>query len=104
MISKVQAAFPTVTAQEIHRAWMEMSGPLWRFDDDQLLSTKKMLEEYTDHVDIFEPRDVPEGVEMVCWGMKKIATPLEGKAVEIADGDPYDPLALRMINLCGMLS
>lgn len=25
MVSKVQAAFPTVTAQKIHRAWMEMS-------------------------------------------------------------------------------
>jgi len=56
MVTKVQAAFPNVTAQQIHRAWTEMSEP---FDD----------------VDIFEPEDVPEGVEMLCWGMKKIAAP-----------------------------
>ncbi|KAJ7168967.1 hypothetical protein C8R46DRAFT_1350427 [Mycena filopes] len=83
MVNKVQAAFPIVTAAQIHRAWMEMSEPFWRFDDDQLLSTKKLLEEHTDDVDIFEPQDVPEGVEMVCWGMKNIAAPLKGKVVEI---------------------
>jgi hypothetical protein len=83
MVTQVQAAFPNVTAAQIHRAWVEMSEPFWRFDDDQLLSTKKLLEEHTDDVDIFEPDDVPEGVEMVCWGMKKIATPLKGKVVEI---------------------
>ncbi|KAJ6571057.1 hypothetical protein B0H19DRAFT_987718 [Mycena capillaripes] len=83
MVTKVQGAFPSFTAAQIHRAWMEMSEPFWCFDDDQLLSTKKLLEEHTDDVVIFEPQDVPEGVEMICWGMKKIATPLKGKVVEI---------------------
>ncbi|KAJ6602810.1 hypothetical protein DFH09DRAFT_1270635 [Mycena vulgaris] len=90
MVAKVQAAFPTVTAAQIHRAWMEMSEPFWRFDDDQLLSTKKVLEEHIDDVDIFEPQDVPEGVEMICWGMKKIATPLKGKIVEIGVDATYN--------------
>ncbi|KAJ7148918.1 hypothetical protein C8R46DRAFT_964934, partial [Mycena filopes] len=31
MVNKVQAAFPVVTAAQIHRAWMEMSEPFWRF-------------------------------------------------------------------------
>jgi hypothetical protein len=34
-------------------------------------------------VDTFEPVSVPEGVEMLVWGMKKIAGPLTGKVFEI---------------------
>ncbi|KAJ7342562.1 hypothetical protein DFH08DRAFT_1012256 [Mycena albidolilacea] len=83
MVTKVQAAFPTITTAQIRRAWVELSEPFWRFEDDQLLSTKKVLEEHTDHVDIFEPQNVPEGVEMICWGMKQISTLLKGKVVEI---------------------
>ncbi|KAJ7909714.1 hypothetical protein B0H13DRAFT_2330063 [Mycena leptocephala] len=90
MVTKVQAAFPQVTAAQIHRAWMEMSEVFWQFDDDQLLSTKKLLEEHSDDVDIFEPEDVPEGVEMLCWGMKKIATPLKGKIVEVGVDATYN--------------
>ncbi|KAJ7432605.1 hypothetical protein B0H11DRAFT_1940297 [Mycena galericulata] len=71
MVVKVQAAFPNVLAAQIHRAWMELSEPFWCFDDDQLLSTKKLLEEQSDDVDIFKPQGVPEGVEMSCWGMKE---------------------------------
>ncbi|KAJ7775811.1 hypothetical protein B0H14DRAFT_2631843 [Mycena olivaceomarginata] len=37
MVMKVQAAFPTVTAAQIRRAWVELSGPFWGFEDDQLL-------------------------------------------------------------------
>ncbi|KAF8209015.1 hypothetical protein K438DRAFT_1754068 [Mycena galopus ATCC 62051] len=90
MVTKVQAAFPQVTAAQIHRAWLEMSEPFWRFDNDQLLSVKKLLEDHTDDISIFEPRDVPEGVEMVCWGMKKVATPLQGRIVEIGVDATYN--------------
>ncbi|KAJ7336981.1 hypothetical protein DFH08DRAFT_813277 [Mycena albidolilacea] len=90
MVTRVQAAFPGVTATQIHRAWMEMSEPFWRFDNDQLPSTKKVLEENTDDVDIFEAQDVPEGVDMICWGMKKIAEPLKGKVVEIGVDATYN--------------
>ncbi|KAJ6586694.1 hypothetical protein B0H10DRAFT_2094601 [Mycena sp. CBHHK59/15] len=65
MVSKVQAAFPAITAAQIHRAWMEMS---------ELPSMKMLLEELTDDVNIFAPEAVPEG---------KIAAPLKGKIVEI---------------------
>ncbi|KAJ6578624.1 hypothetical protein B0H10DRAFT_2236088 [Mycena sp. CBHHK59/15] len=90
MVTKVQAAFPSVKAAQIHRAWMEESKPFWCFDNDQLLSTKKLLEEHTDDIDIFEPTDIPEGVEMVCWGMKKIAMPLKGKIVEVGVDATYN--------------
>ncbi|KAF7366599.1 SWIM-type domain-containing protein [Mycena sanguinolenta] len=83
MVSKVQATFPTVTAAQIHRAWMEMSEIHWRRDDLQLPSATKMLEEHGEDVDIFKPENIPEGVEMLCWGMKKIAGPLQGKIFEI---------------------
>ncbi|KAJ7891809.1 hypothetical protein B0H13DRAFT_2529652 [Mycena leptocephala] len=86
MVGKVQAAFPAVTAAQIHRAWMEMSEVFWRRDDQQLPSTKMLLEELTDDVDIFTPEAVPKGVEILCWGMKKIAAPLKGKVVEIHCG------------------
>ncbi|KAJ6610972.1 hypothetical protein B0H10DRAFT_1953458 [Mycena sp. CBHHK59/15] len=83
MVSKVQATFPAVTAAQIHRAWMEMSEIFWRRDDLQLPSAAKLLEEHGDNVDIFKPEDIPEGVEMLCWGMKKVAGLLKGKIVEI---------------------
>ncbi|KAF7354458.1 SWIM-type domain-containing protein [Mycena venus] len=90
MVSKVQAAFPTVTAAQIHRAWMEMSEIYWRRDDLQLPSAAKLLEEHGEDVDIFKPENVPEGVEMLCWGMKKIAGPLKGKIVEIGVDATYN--------------
>ncbi|KAJ6599395.1 hypothetical protein B0H10DRAFT_2323117 [Mycena sp. CBHHK59/15] len=83
MVSKVQASFPNVTAAQIHRAWTEMSEIYWRRDDAQLPSAEKLLDEYGEDVDIFKPLDVPEGVEMLCWGMKKIAMPLKGQIFEV---------------------
>ncbi|KAJ7774147.1 hypothetical protein DFH07DRAFT_988137 [Mycena maculata] len=79
MVGKVQAVCPDVSAQQIHRAWAELSEVHWRREDAQLLSAEKLLHEYSDDVDIFQPEAVPEGVEMLCWGMKKIAEPLRGK-------------------------
>jgi hypothetical protein len=39
MVTKVQAAFPTVTAAQIRRVWVELSEPFWHFEDDQLLAS-----------------------------------------------------------------
>ncbi|KAJ7621731.1 hypothetical protein DFH06DRAFT_1273581 [Mycena polygramma] len=96
MVSKVQAAFPNITAAQIHRAWMDMSSTFWRYDDDQLLSAKKVLEANKQDVDIFEPQDVPEGVEMLCWGMKNIAEPLKGQIIE-HDGAGF-PLSYLLLS------
>ena len=83
MASKIQSIYPQVTMKQIHAAWRELSQAYWRHDDKQLLSAKKLLEEYGGDVDIFEPEGVPEGVEMLAWGMKQIVEPLQGKFVEI---------------------
>jgi hypothetical protein len=83
MTSKIQSRYPKVTTKQIHAAWRELSQAYWRHDDAQLLSAKKLLAEFGDDVDIFEPADLPEGVEMLAWGMKQIAGPLRGKVAEI---------------------
>jgi hypothetical protein len=82
LVPKVQAAYPSVTGNQIHAAWTGMSETLWKRDQYQLLSAKMLLKEYTKDVDLF---DVPtvNGVEQLCWGMKKIMGPLRGKVVEI---------------------
>ena len=42
-----------------------------------------LLAEYGDHINIFEPVGIPNGVEMLAWGMKWIAELLRGKVIEI---------------------
>jgi len=83
MAVKIQLVYPLVTTNQIHAAWREVSQTYWRRDDEQLPSAKKLLAEYGDDIDIFEPVGLPEGVEMLAWGMKRIAEPLRGKVVEI---------------------
>jgi hypothetical protein len=83
MVTKVQSIYPQVTALQIHTAWREMSQVYWRRDNLQLPSALKLLREYDDDVDIFEPVDIPEGVEMLAWGMKRVASLLRGKIVEV---------------------
>jgi hypothetical protein len=80
---KIQLAHPQVTTKQIHAIWREISQIYWRRDDEQLASAKKLLAEYANDIDIFEPVGLPEGVEMLAWGMKCIADPLRGKVAEI---------------------
>jgi hypothetical protein len=84
MVSKVRSAYPQVSNAQITTAWRELSKIHWHRDDLQLPSAKKLLAEYGDEVDIFEIENLPEGVEMLAWGMKKIAERLKGKIVEVA--------------------
>ncbi|KAJ7789309.1 hypothetical protein B0H14DRAFT_2944863 [Mycena olivaceomarginata] len=83
LVTKVQRVFPSVTAMQVYKAWVDMSSTFWRRADAQLPSTAKLLEEFRDDVHLFHPEDVPDGIEMLCWGMKKIAEPLRGNVVEI---------------------
>ena len=83
LAAKVQSAHPQVTTKQIHNAWRELSQSYWRRDELQLPSAKQLLAEYGEEVDVFEPVGVPEGVEILAWGMKKIAEPLKGRIVEI---------------------
>jgi hypothetical protein len=59
-----------------------MSWALWRRDSQQLPSAEILLEEFGEDVDIFDI-DIAEGVEQICWGMKKVAERLRGKVVKI---------------------
>ena len=83
LVAKVQASFPQITASQIHATWQQMSQIFWQRDDTQLPSASLLLSEYNDDVDIFDPKNVPEGVEILCWGMKKITGPLKNKVAEI---------------------
>jgi hypothetical protein len=82
LIAKVQNSFPNVTAQQVRTTWTQRSETLWKRDQYQLPSAKILLKEYSNDVDIF---DIPvaEGIEQLCWGMKKVASRLKGKVVEI---------------------
>ncbi|KAJ7182106.1 hypothetical protein C8R46DRAFT_985238 [Mycena filopes] len=82
MVGQVQASFPRVTAAQIHAAWTTMSEVLWKRDKDQVKSGRMVLEEFTADAEVL---DVPqeEGVEQMCWVMKKIEGRLRGKIVEI---------------------
>ena len=83
MATKIQAVYPHVTTNQIHSAWREFSETHWRREDAQLPSAKTLLAEFGEDIDIFEPAGVPEDVEILAWGMKRIAEPLRGKVVEI---------------------
>lgn len=82
LVPKIQAAHPNVTANQIHAAWTGMSETLWKRDQYQLPSAKILLKEYSEGVDLFNIPTV-DGVEQLCWGMKKIMGSLKGKVVEI---------------------
>lgn len=82
LVPQIQAAYPNVTAKQVHAAWTEMSETLWKRDQYQLPSAEILLNEYSDDVDVFNI-PVADGVEQLCWGMKKVASRLKGKVVEI---------------------
>ena len=82
IIPKVQAVYPQVTSKQVHKAWTKMSEVLWKQDHMQLLSAKKLLEEFRDDVEVFAV-NVAEGIQILYWGMKKMLGRLSGKIVEI---------------------
>ena len=96
MVSRVQGLFLNVTAKQIHAAWTQMSEVLWQQDKEQLKSAMLLLDELGNEVDVFEIEAV-EGVEQICWGMKKITRGLKGKIVEIAIDATCQCLVLKCI-------
>ncbi|KAJ7937453.1 hypothetical protein B0H13DRAFT_2302616 [Mycena leptocephala] len=67
----VKAQYPSVTSSQVHFAWTQMRDF-----------------EFGDEVDVLA---VPpaDGVEQLCWAMKKIIEPLKGQIVEIAIDATY---------------
>ncbi|KAI5981987.1 hypothetical protein F5J12DRAFT_788454 [Pisolithus orientalis] len=92
---EIQALYPHVTPAQVHSAWMKMSEILWKKDTNQLTSARTLLDECSNEVDIFDMK-IPDGVEQICWGMKKISGMLEGKAVEIALDATYNTNAKHL--------
>ena len=82
LVLQIQATYPNVTAKQVHAAWTEMSKTLWKRDQYQLPSAEILLNEYSNDVDVFNI-PVANGVEQLCWGMKKVVSRLKGKVVEI---------------------
>ena len=82
LVPKIQVAYPNVTSKQSHTAWTHMSETLWTQDQYQLPSVETLLKEYSEDVDVFDIL-VVDGVDQLCWGMKKIVGPLKGKVVEI---------------------
>jgi hypothetical protein len=82
MVPRIQALHPHITAKQIHAAWTVMSEVIWKRDKDQLQSSETLLKEFTDDTDLFDVKPT-EGVQQVCWGLKRIARQLRGKIVEI---------------------
>jgi hypothetical protein len=79
---KIQAAYPAVSAKQVHKGWTTMSETLWKRNAEQMPSARALLEEYGDDVDALT---IPamDGVEQVAWVTKRIVEPLRGKIVEI---------------------
>ena len=98
LVAKIQSMYPNVSSKQIHSAWSAMSETIWKKDEQQLPSAEKLLTEFPDEVDVFDLPKV-DSVEQLAWGMKKIATPLKGKVVEIGiDATCRSQLSATMIS------
>ncbi|KAG6904990.1 hypothetical protein DXG01_005797 [Tephrocybe rancida] len=86
MVAKIKASFPLVTSNQVHTAWQVY----WWHDEKQLLSAKKLLAEFPEEVEVFDLENLLEGVKILAWAMRKIATPLKGKIVEIGLDATYN--------------
>ncbi|PPR07898.1 hypothetical protein CVT24_002829 [Panaeolus cyanescens] len=90
LASHISGVFPQVTAAQVYNYWHEISVAHWRQDNDQIISATKLLQEYSDEIDIFDLTGLPDGVTAVAWGMKKVAKPLENRIVEIGLDATYN--------------
>ena len=80
--TRIRKIYPVSSAQ-VYNVWRELNETYWRRDELQIPSEIKLLKEFSNEADLFEPKDIPEGVEILLWGMKKIAEPLRGKILEV---------------------
>ncbi|KAF5345219.1 hypothetical protein D9757_015315 [Collybiopsis confluens] len=87
---EVRQKFPQVTSQQVGNAWRKVSEMFWKRDDRQITSLKLLLSEFENDIDVFDIGPLPEGIEMVCWGMKKICDTLKGKVYEIGLDATYN--------------
>ena len=84
IVSKVRKLYPNVSRQQIYNAWSTMSKMLWKRDPDPMTSASKLLREYSSEIDLFDDIPREEGVEQLCFGLRKVLEGLKGKIIEIA--------------------
>uniref|UniRef100_A0A0W0GBU1 Uncharacterized protein n=1 Tax=Moniliophthora roreri TaxID=221103 RepID=A0A0W0GBU1_MONRR len=89
LVAKIQQQFPNVSSSQIYTSWAQMSKILWKRDKDQLTSANILLNEYGDDVDHFKVTPLPD-VQIIAFGMKKIANTLSGHVVEVAQDATYN--------------
>ncbi|ESK85102.1 hypothetical protein Moror_3617 [Moniliophthora roreri MCA 2997] len=89
LVAKIQQQFPNVSSSQIYTSWAQMSEILWKRDKDQLTSANILLNEYGDDVDHFKVTPLPD-VQIIAFGMKKIANTLSGHVVEVAQDATYN--------------
>ena len=85
---------------QIYVAWKEQRKMHWLHDKKQPPSARKLPPEYGDNVDIFNV-DIPDEVEMLAWGMKRIVEPLKRKNVEIG-GRIQHTCVMRSVLILGI--
>ncbi|KAF8983555.1 hypothetical protein BDQ17DRAFT_1437354 [Cyathus striatus] len=90
MVAMVQEAYSIVMAMQVYKVWVAMTQTFWQWDNLQIPSACKLLRELRDYVNVLNPSMLPDGVEMLCWGMTKIAQRLMGKVVEISIDATYN--------------
>ncbi|KAF7290614.1 SWIM-type domain-containing protein [Mycena indigotica] len=86
----VTELFKNVSRAQALNIWREKMEKYYKRDDNQLKSAAILLREFGDDVDIFELVGVPADVEVLAWGMKKIAGPLRGIVEETAMDATYN--------------
>jgi len=81
--AELQKYWPSISSKQVHDAWSHLTADLWKLDENQITSARKLLEKLGDQVDTWD-LDVPEGVVAIGWGMRGIAGKLKDRIVEIA--------------------
>ncbi|KAJ7194445.1 hypothetical protein GGX14DRAFT_679021 [Mycena pura] len=102
-ISRPSDITDRVSNAQIYNAWWTVVECFWKRDDNQMISTERLLKEYKDEVDVFAPQGVPEDIEILCWGMKQITQRLKTRVVEIAMDATYNTNA-KQLELYGIMA
>ncbi len=83
LVTTIQQRWDNITASQIYSAWAKMSETIWKRCPEQLPSARALLDEYPDNIEEFKEITPPEGVEQLCFGLKRVLNGLRGKVVEI---------------------
>ncbi|KAF8896786.1 hypothetical protein CPB84DRAFT_1963103 [Gymnopilus junonius] len=83
LLSSIREAYPQISSAQVYNAWKAHSETHWQHHNLQIPSTTKLLEEFADEADIFTDLYIPDGVEMLAFGLKKVAEQLKGKVIKV---------------------